>query len=237
MGDARSLAQGNLAYRRPELYDRLTADDGVVERVVRIVGTGEPRTILDLGCGTGRHLAALRTELGASVVGVDLQEQMVDYGRRSHDVDLRVGDLRQVRLGRRFDLLICLGNSLAYLRTDADLMAAAATFASHAHPMSMLVISTLVTPIVKRTAGSVRIACEDVAATVEIETTWEPVRHVQVTRRRWVHDDGGVDVDELKRRIYPADVLKDVLAQAGFHEVRQVPEDGAEGWLVARAMS
>ncbi|WP_420488809.1 class I SAM-dependent methyltransferase [Kribbella italica] len=77
--------------------------DGVVGGVVGILrGVGwRPRGVLDLGCGTGRHLAGLVAEFGVDAVGVDLQEQLVEYGRQRYGVDVRVGDMRSVRLGRR----------------------------------------------------------------------------------------------------------------------------------------
>jgi SAM-dependent methyltransferase len=43
---------------------------------------GPIRTILDLGCGTGRFCEALASRFGARVVGVDPSEKMLDQARR-----------------------------------------------------------------------------------------------------------------------------------------------------------
>jgi ubiquinone/menaquinone biosynthesis C-methylase UbiE len=46
------------------------------------VGAGPIRTILDLGCGTGRFSEGLASRFGARVVGVDPSEKMLDQARR-----------------------------------------------------------------------------------------------------------------------------------------------------------
>ncbi|MFB6721901.1 class I SAM-dependent methyltransferase [Kribbella sp. NPDC056345] len=217
----RLLARSNLSYRRPALYDAMMGDDGVVPAVVRLVG-GSPAGILDLGCGTGRHLAALRDEFGAAAVGVDLQRQMVDYGRQRHGVDLRCGDLRSVRLGRRFELVTCLGNSLSYLRTDDDLRAAAETLRVHVEDRGIVVISTLTTPRTESVKQTVRVETELVAASVEVMSAWDAERRLQLTHRTWRHDDGTTDVDVLRRRVISVGELDQVLRRAGFTGIRWV---------------
>jgi SAM-dependent methyltransferase len=66
------------------------------------------RTVLDLGCGTGRLLAALEPSRG---VGVDLSPAMVAEGRRRHPgLELHVGDAEDPhvldRLGGPFDVIL-----------------------------------------------------------------------------------------------------------------------------------
>ena len=61
-----------------------------------------PRSVLDIGCGTGRDLAYL-AECCSDCVGIDVQAAMIDHARqlRPH-IDFRVGDMRVLRLGRSF---------------------------------------------------------------------------------------------------------------------------------------
>lgn len=66
------------------------------------------RTVLDLGCGTGRLLAALDPRRG---VGVDLSPAMVEQGRRRHPhLELHVGDAEDPDLldglGGPFDVVL-----------------------------------------------------------------------------------------------------------------------------------
>ncbi|MFI5714124.1 class I SAM-dependent methyltransferase, partial [Kribbella sp. NPDC051620] len=232
----------NLNYRRPDICDELGADDGVVEAIGRIRAAfgGEIRSVLDLGCGTGRHAAGLSELFGCSAVGVDIQDGLVDYGRSSYPgVELQVGDLRSVRLGRTFDLVTCLGNSLAYLRTDQELGQAAETFAAHVRPGGVLVVMTLMShgPVGVRCTG---LETDLVAATVEIHTEWDPELRLQTTRRTWRHRDGGVDQDVMERRVIPLLELEHLLRRAGFCDVqafdsagRRAASAGSEAYVVA----
>ena len=52
----------------------------------RWFGPLEGRRALDLGCGTGRHTAAL-VEAGSGVVALDFTPEMIDRGRRKPPVD------------------------------------------------------------------------------------------------------------------------------------------------------
>jgi SAM-dependent methyltransferase len=99
----------------------LAAAEYVLERPVR--------SVLDVGCGEGRWRAALvRARPGLLYVGVDPSEYVVRrHGRRR---GIRLGslaELAELRLRRRFDLIVCsdvahyvpdteLGRGLAVLR-------------------------------------------------------------------------------------------------------------------------
>lgn len=97
--------------------------------------------MLELGCGTGRVLLPCLKVVGEAV-GVDLSPAMLVTARErvaaedlgSSSVEVIEGDLRSVRLGRRFPLVIMAGQPLFHLRTDADWEAALATVREHLAP-------------------------------------------------------------------------------------------------------
>ncbi|MEU0052723.1 methyltransferase domain-containing protein [Streptomyces sp. NPDC006309] len=70
--------------------ERFAADGAVYEAAVVRMGLRPGQTVLDLGCGTGRVLPALRTEVGDDgvVLGVDFTPAMLDaaarHGRAGH---------------------------------------------------------------------------------------------------------------------------------------------------------
>lgn len=70
---------------------------------------GEGLRLLEVGCGTGHHLAALRAR-GFSVAGVDGSESMLELARRRNPgVDLRVADVERLPYSdAEFDVALCV---------------------------------------------------------------------------------------------------------------------------------
>jgi SAM-dependent methyltransferase len=76
----------------------------------------EGTRVLDLGCGTGRLLAALKPSRG---IGIDISPRMVDVARRKHaDLEFTVGDVEDPdflgTLQGPFDAIV-LSDTLGYL--------------------------------------------------------------------------------------------------------------------------
>jgi 2-polyprenyl-3-methyl-5-hydroxy-6-metoxy-1,4-benzoquinol methylase len=83
----------------------------------------EDGQILDLACGSGRHALEF-AKRGFDVVGLDKSVQMIEAAKQLASdnkihIDFRIGDMVDVKnvVDGSFDLIICLGNSLALLPT------------------------------------------------------------------------------------------------------------------------
>lgn len=77
-----------------------------------VVETARPiafRTVLDVGCGPGEMLAALRDAFpDRAYTGMDLSEEVVAINAaRFPEIEFRRGDIEDAGLGRRFDLVVC----------------------------------------------------------------------------------------------------------------------------------
>ncbi len=92
-----------LANRRDGWYRRNRRYHDYIERALRqLVPAGQ--TVLELGCGTGNLLDALRPAAG---YGIDLSPAMVEIGRRKYPrFALGVADAEQLEGDRRFDVVI-----------------------------------------------------------------------------------------------------------------------------------
>jgi SAM-dependent methyltransferase len=138
----------SLLYREPRLYDLIfpDADESIGRMVLTAIDrwlSAVPRSMLDLGCGTGRLLQTLAKTV-PDCYGVDLLESNIVYARSVRPgITFCLGDMRAVRLGRTFDLVTCLGNALSYALTDDELMDTLRTFAAHAHGGALLVVDPL----------------------------------------------------------------------------------------------
>lgn len=93
---------------------------GLLDLVDRI----KAKEILEFGSGTGAVAIGLDLA-GYNVTGIDLSPDMLRAARskaKKYGVDVRFleGDIVKIRLDQRFDLLICLGNTLALITGSSD---------------------------------------------------------------------------------------------------------------------
>jgi ubiquinone/menaquinone biosynthesis C-methylase UbiE len=103
------------------------------------------RSLLDVGCGTGRHLELLRERY--EVEGLDINPTMLEAAReRCPDVTFHEADMADFSLERRFDLVMCLFSSIGYVRTEARLRSAVLCMRRHLAPGGLLVIEPWFTP-------------------------------------------------------------------------------------------
>ncbi len=82
------------------------------ELVMKELRVAPPARLLDLPCGSGRHVAELRAR-GFDVTGFDLSPAAVEGVPHCH-----VGDMRDRVPGGPYDGAYCLGNSFGYLGAD-----------------------------------------------------------------------------------------------------------------------
>lgn len=80
--------------------------------------------LLDVPCGHGRHLLELAAR-GYQLTGVDLSLDEVTDARerarsRNLDVELLLGDMRELPWSERFDGGYCMGNAFGYLEDGGD---------------------------------------------------------------------------------------------------------------------
>ncbi len=125
--------------------DRLARETPLLKAQLDRVGA---RTVLDLGCGTGRHAINL-AHLGYDVVGVDPSVDMIRRAEANAAGQPGVrfrpagfGELAQ-RLGGPFDALICLGNTLPHALGEEGLAKALRDIAGVLRPGGVLVVQQL----------------------------------------------------------------------------------------------
>jgi SAM-dependent methyltransferase len=136
--------------RSADLYDAVYSFKDYAQeagRVHELIEERRPgaRTLLDVACGTGKHLEQLRR--WHDVTGVDLDPNLLAVAReRLPDVALHEGDMRSFDLGRRFDAVTCLFSSIGYAGDEDGLCAAIAAMAAHLEPGGVLVVEPWLTP-------------------------------------------------------------------------------------------
>jgi SAM-dependent methyltransferase len=103
------------------------------------------RSLLDVGCGTGKHLEHLQHHY--RVVGLDLNPDLLAIAvARCPGVLFHQGDMVDFRLGERFDVVTCLFSAIAYVKSLENMERAVAAMVRHLRPGGLLIVEPWVSP-------------------------------------------------------------------------------------------
>ena len=216
----RELEAGTSAhYEDPAYYTKTYR--GRVEDVRFYVDLAETAggAMLEYGCGNGRiTLPAARA--GASITGVDLSPPMLaDLRARLRAepeevrarVTLRRGDMRAVRLGRRFPLVICPFNAFLHLYERRDVERFLARARAHLAPKGQLVF--------------------DVSVPEPEELARDPEKAYFAPRFRYPNADGSAGPTIRYSERFDYDKVRQVL----FVAMEFAPTDGSDAWMTPLA--
>jgi SAM-dependent methyltransferase len=167
------------------------------------------RTVLDLGCGTGKH-DLLLAQMGYKVTGVDLSDEMLavansqfaSLNSQLSTLNFFQGDIRSVRIDKTFDVVISLFHVISYQTTNEDIAAAFATARAHLNPGGIFIFDCWYGPAVLTDRPVVRVKrLED--EIISITRIAEPTMHangnlVDVNYQVFVRDKSNGDVAELR---------------------------------------
>lgn len=133
------------------LYDKLYAakdyagEANVLRQVIAAYQRSGGRRLLDVACGTGKHLPYLRPDF--DVEGLDLSPQLLRIAReRLPDVAFHQADMGEFDLGQRFDVITCLFSAIGYAVTPERLRQALGAMARHLAPGGVLVVEPWFVP-------------------------------------------------------------------------------------------
>ena len=230
-------------------------------RVLRCGGAA-PATLLDLGCGTGRHALEMALN-GLAVEGVDLSETMLRMGSealRNLGPDerpavmprLHQGDARTVRLDKKFEAATSLFHVMSYQTTEEDALAVLRTAKEHLVPGGLFLFDfwhgpgVLADPPVKREKD-----LRD--AETRVRRLADPVLHedrhvVDVHYTISISGAAGDPAPELKEchsmRYWWVEELEELSRKTGFRTVasggwmHEEPASGADwnAWMLVESL-
>jgi len=158
---------------------------GEVEHVHSLIQKYNPRakSVLDLGCGTGRH-DFLLAEKGYSVTGVDMSEEMLaiansqlsTFSYEPSTLTFALDDIRAIRLNKTFDAVISLFHVMSYQTTNKDLKATFKTVKAHLKTGGIFIFDCWYGPAVLTDRPAVRVKrMED--EEIVVTRIAEPVMH------------------------------------------------------------
>ena len=203
------------------------------------LGPGRHR-ILELGVGGGNNLSHLRGDFQATAV--DGSERMLANSiRLNPGVEHHVGDMRTVRLGRKFKAVL-IHDAISYLTTEDDIRQTFATVRAHLEPRSILIAA----PDDYRETYRAALVSHGTRAREGVELAYAEYTHdpdpndttVESVYVYFIKEHGTLRVEQDRHitGLFPLNTWLKLMVESGFEaEKRPYPvhEDGRESYLLA----
>ncbi|NMC36393.1 class I SAM-dependent methyltransferase [Candidatus Beckwithbacteria bacterium] len=117
----------------------------------------QSKSVLDLGCGTGKHVAEL-AKLGYKVTGLDRSEEMLKEANSQYPkIDFTLGDIRTFNIGQSFDVVTSLFHVISYLPKNSDQENTFKSIAKHVKKGGLFIFDAWYGPAVLNLKPTVRI--------------------------------------------------------------------------------
>jgi len=193
-----------------------------------------PKTILDVGCGTGGHALSL-AKRGYKVTGLDLSGVMIQTAlekmrKEQVSIDFYKMDVRKLRLNQRFDACISMFATMDYITEDKDIQRTLLNIRDHLKKGSLFIFDFWYGPAVLTVLPSVRtktIKKQGIRIVRVAEPRLDRLRHIckvdyhlLVTKRNRIIDD--VKETHVVRFFFPKEI-KQYLEESGFKLLRLCP--------------
>lgn len=115
--------------------------------IIDIVKAKRPgcKTMLDVGCGTSEHHKYLKDVY--QIDGIDLNEKFIQIAQAKNEHGTyTLADMRNFRLNKKYDVIICLFSSIGYLKRLEEITLTLKNFGAHLNPRGLLMIEPWFTP-------------------------------------------------------------------------------------------
>ncbi len=212
--------------------------------------------ILELGCGTGAH-AEFLARMGFHVHGVDFSDTMLTQAEErkaalpeeiAQRLSFSSGDVRTVRTGEAYDVVLSLFHVMSYQTTNADFSSAMATAACHLAPGGLFLFDYWYGPAVllqKPDVRAKRLEDSQITVTRIAEPALHPNRNVvDVNYTVFVEtkDTGLIqkmqETHSMRYFFLPelANYGAPQLLECGNHAWMTTEPPGADSWAALRIM-
>lgn len=131
------------------IYDAVGKDYGKearrIHQIIREQKASSGRALLDVACGTGRHIESLRKYY--SCEGLDQQPKLVALARRRNPrIMFHSGNMLTFNLRKQFDAITCLFSAIGYMRSIRELNRAICNMARHLKAGGVLIVEPWLRP-------------------------------------------------------------------------------------------
>jgi SAM-dependent methyltransferase len=221
----------------PDWEASIARQAAALDAVIRAELGGGARTVLDAACGIGTQSLGFAA-LGHDVTASDLSPGAVrrlreEAARRGVTIDARVADMRALadaHGGRRWEVVLCADNALPHLLTDGEIVQALREMHRCTAPGGICLVSIRDYAAIDLQSARLHpygVREADGARWVLFQV-WDPRPPLYDTSFYVVEDRGGTADTRVMRATYyalPVPRLVELMAEAGFNEVRTLDDD------------
>jgi SAM-dependent methyltransferase len=203
--------------------ERISIAKDEVALLTQLLLTKHQRTsILDVGCGPGRHCIEF-AKLGYSVVGVDSSPFLLNKAKahaQQHGlrVDFQHRDMRKLNFKEQFDLAICLFSTFGYFQNQDENQQVLNNVFASLKPGGTFIVDIGSKETIARNFSPLQyFGSNDERSFLHriVVDGWE------FLEMRWyIFQNGTYKVYSTKVRIYSATEISAMLKQAGFSHIR-----------------
>ena len=210
--------------------DVVENDDNTVreiDAVIAATGLDPNDRVLDLCCGQGRHSLELARRGFKKVLGIDRSRYLVSLARRrargaGFDVRFKEGDARKFSVPESsFDCVVIMGNSFGYFDREEDDLDVLSSVKRALRSAGKLVLDLMDGDWMRQNFERRSWEWIDDNQFVCRERSLSADRARMISREVVVHAEKGVIADQFyAERLYSRDLIKKLLEEAGFSEIR-----------------
>ena len=210
--------------------DVVENDDNTVreiDAVIAAAGLDPNDRVLDLCCGQGRHSLELARRGFKKVLGIDRSRYLVSLARRrargaGFDVRFKEGDARKFSVPESsFDCVVIMGNSFGYFDREEDDLDVLSSVKRALRSAGKLMLDLMDGDWMRQNFERRSWEWIDDNQFVCRERSLSADRARMISREVVVHAEKGVIADQFyAERLYSRDLIKKLLEEAGFSEIR-----------------
>ena len=149
-----------------------------IAEIIKRYGKREVKELLDIGCGTGKHLKLFK-EKGFNIAGVDLSENMISEAKiyLGQTDDLYCGRASEFSFNKKFDVIVSLFHVMSYQTENSELQKVFENVYNHLNDGGLFIFDFWYGPAVLTDPPVVKVKrLEDDA--IKVTRITEPVMHV-----------------------------------------------------------
>jgi SAM-dependent methyltransferase len=200
----------------PKFTDAQVAAE--VDFIEDSLGVATGGTMLDLGCGTGRHAIEL-TRRGYAVVGFDLSLALLarageEAQERNQKLNFVQGDMREMTFEDAFDGIFCWGSTFGFFEEEKNGQVIGRVHKALRHGGQLLLDVACRDFIIKQAPSLAWFEGEGCVCMDEMQVDWITSR--MRVKRTMMLDDGRSKEIEYSIRIYSLHELGKLLHDQGF---------------------